>query len=366
MITELFSSILSILSSLFGLTFIVVFHEFGHFLFAKLFKVYTPTFSIGMGKKIFSKKIGDTDFCVSAAPIGGYVEIATEEGKDGSVGFNSIPYWQKFLITMGGIFFNIILTYLIFSLIFFVGAPESPMLPYSRNINKIESVSTESINHGILQAGDVFVSVNKTEINDDTQLLFNTVADVTLQSDMSEDREHKELHQATVLRDGKPKRVTLRINGYNAKFFSIPQYLEVELEKKAPLSIGASLKQSYSVTALYIKALARNLKSMFSGKNLDRFSGPIMIIAIGSKGAKKGIDHLLLLFAIISINLAIINLLPLPIFDGGQIVIFTIEALIGRQLSEKVQNIIGTSSWIFMLGLLAIFSLKDVYTLFFG
>ena len=92
MVTELFSSLLSMSLSLLGITFIIVFHEFGHFLFAKLCKVYTPTFSIGIGKVLFSKKIGDTDFCVSAGPIGGYVEIATEKGKGSSVGFNSIPY----------------------------------------------------------------------------------------------------------------------------------------------------------------------------------------------------------------------------------------------------------------------------------
>lgn len=363
MITELFSSLLSISSSLLGITFIVVFHEFGHFLFAKLFKVYTPTFSIGIGKKLISKKIGDTDFCISAGPIGGYVEIATENDKNGKLGFNSIPYWQKFLITMGGIFFNIILTYLIFSLIFFVGAPESPMLPYNRNINKIESISKNSINHGVLQAGDIFVSVNKTEINDDTQLLFKTIAEASLSS---EGQEHEQLHQAKVLRDGKAKRVSLKTNAYNAKYFSLKQYLGINLEKKAPLSIGASFKQAYLVTIMYANAIGRSLKAMTSGKKLDGFSGPIMAIAVGSKGAKKGFNHLLLLLAIISINLAIMNLLPLPIFDGGQIVIFTIETFLGRPLSEKVQNMIGTGSWIFVVGLLAIFSLKDIYTLFIG
>lgn len=179
MVIELFSSIPSIISSLLGITFVVVFHEFGHFLFAKLFKVYTPAFSIGIGKKIFSKRIGDTDFCISAWPIGGYVEIPTEDGLDGKIGFNSIAYWKKFLIILGGIFFNIILTFLIFSFIFFSGAPESPMLPYNRNVNKIESVTPESINFEILQAGDIFLEVNKIEINDNTKLLLETIRNIS-------------------------------------------------------------------------------------------------------------------------------------------------------------------------------------------
>ena len=107
---------------------------------------------------------------------------------------------------------------------------------------------------------------------------------------------------------------------------------------------------------LYIVNIAKNLASLFSGKKVGGFAGPIMMIAIGSKSTKKGFKHLLLLLAIISINLAIINLLPLPIFDGGQIVIFTVEALLGRKLSEKVQNAIGTSSWFLVLVLLIIFT----------
>lgn len=160
-------------------------------------------------------------------------------------------------------------------------------------------------------------------------------------------------------------KVTLKIQAKDPKFFSIKQYLEIDLEKKSPLSIIESFKQAFFITIMYAKAITSNLKSIASGKKLDGFAGPIMAIAAGSKGAKKGFNHLLLLLAIISINLAIMNLLPLPIFDGGQIVIFTIETLIGRPLSEKAQYFIGTGSWLFVVGLLIIFSLKDVYTLYF-
>jgi regulator of sigma E protease len=357
MVTELLSSLLSMSLSLLGITFIIVFHEFGHFLFAKLCKVYTPTFSIGIGKVLFSKKIGDTDFCLSAGPIGGYVEIATEEGKGNSVGFNSIPYYQKLLIMFGGILFNIILTYLIFALLFFTGAPESPMLPYNRNTTTVESVPEDSPNSNVLQAGDVITSIAKINIENDSSVLLQEVRTTA-------EEEYGSVH-ATILRNNRSKKVTLQVAEYNKKFFSIKQYLNVELSKKAPLSFTGSMKQAYSTTILYIKAISGSLKGMFSGKKLDGFSGPIMAIAIGSKGAKKGLSHLLLLLAIISINLAIMNLLPLPIFDGGQIVIHTIEALLGRKLSDKVQNIIGTGSWFFVLGLITLFSIKDLYILFF-
>jgi regulator of sigma E protease len=353
--------------SILGITFIIVFHEFGHFLFAKLCKVYTPTFSIGIGKKLFTKKIGDTDFCISAGPIGGYVEIATEEGKGNSVGFDSIPYYQKVLICMGGILFNIILTYLIFTLLFFIGAPESPMLPYNRNTTTVEVVPSESPNHNILLAGDTFVSINKESINNDYPSLYKAVATIFHKQDTANDDEFAALAQAEVLRNGKIEAVTLQINPacyQPGRSSSVNELLYLELTKTAPLSMMQSLKQAYTTTKMYIAGIAQNLAMLFSGKNLSGFSGTIMALAVVNKGAKKGFSHLLLLLAIISVNLALMNLLPLPIFDGGQLVIFTIEAVRRRKLSEKTQHIIGTGSWMLMIGLLIILSIKDVYNLF--
>ncbi len=93
-IPHIASIVCSITLSLIGITSIIVFHEFGHFIFCKLFKVYTPTFSIGIGKKLYTKMIGDTEFCLSAGPLGGYVEIATE-ATAGKNGFNSIHYLKN-------------------------------------------------------------------------------------------------------------------------------------------------------------------------------------------------------------------------------------------------------------------------------
>ena len=130
-------------------------------------------------------------------------------------------------------------------------------------------------------------------------------------------------------------------------------------------TFSQALKKAYQTTFFYITEIAHSLKSAVSSRNFDGFVGPIMAIATGSKGAQKGFTHLLLLLAIISINLAIMNLLPLPIFDGGQILIFTIETLLGRELSEPIRNAIGIVSWTLIIGLLVLFTVKDIYILFF-
>ena len=367
MVTEIFSSLSSMSLSILGITFIIVFHEFGHFLFAKLFKVYTPTFSIGIGKKLFTKKIGDTDFCISAGPIGGYVEIATEEGNGTSVGFDSIPYYQKLLVCMGGILFNIILTYMIFTLLFFTGAPDSPMLPYSRNTTVVSSVPADSPNNNVLLPYDAILSINGITTNNDYKTLSHQAFKAVTEQNLCDEVQLNKTVPATILRNGTVIDILIQFDANSCSqknTYSVNQLFNVEFTKEAPLSLTNSLKQAYTTTNTYIVGIAKNLAMLFSGKNLSGFSGTIMALAVVNKGAKKGFSHLLLLLAVISVNLALMNLLPLPIFDGGQVVIFTIEAIRRRKLSEKTQTLIGTSSWVLMIGLLIILSIKDLYNIF--
>ena len=157
-------SLISLLTSLLGISFIISFHELGHFLFLKLFKVYTPTFSLGIGPKIFSKKIGDTDFCVSAIPFGGYVEYGDlpehENAKHGYISFGKIAYWKKCCVMLGGILFNIIFAYATFSLLFLIGTPQTATLPSRFSTTKIKIINSASAYKDILHEGDTILAIN--------------------------------------------------------------------------------------------------------------------------------------------------------------------------------------------------------------
>lgn len=356
MLTSLLSSIYSITISLIGITGIIVFHEFGHFIFCKLFNIYTPTFSIGMGKIIYSKKIGQTNFCLSAAPIGGYVEIATEKGIHGTNGFDQVPYYQKCLIMLGGILCNFLLTFLIFAGLFFTGMPESG-IPYETNKTSIQAISESSINKHNLQALDIITSINEKSVDNNASIIKQEIS-IRLNNNIKD-------IPATIKRNGETQNILLNINS-EAKPQTLNNLLDVQFEKKPPLSLIGSIHQAYITTTFCLNSIITGLKGIFSSQTAKGFVGPIMAVAISSKSAKKGLSSLLLLLAIISINLGFMNLLPLPIFDGGQFVIFTIEAISRRKLSEKVRNAIGISSWILALGLLVVFSLRDLHTLIFG
>jgi len=347
------SIIQSIIFSLVGITSIIVFHEFGHFIFCKIFKVYTPTFSIGMGKKLFTKMIGDTEFCISAKPLGGYVEIATE-ATNGKNGFNSINYLQKFLIMLGGIAFNMIFAYIAFTLLFYIGMPDSPFMPYENTKPLITQVSLDSINYNQLEVGDIIFALNNQSIN-------NSSENIKLIINKALAKNQTQL-PAIIRRNNEEIAITLHINN-EKKPLLIEQRLDITLERKAPLSLKESIITGITITNFYIIAIIESLKGLMSAKNTENLAGPIMTLASSTKIAQKGLKSLLIFLAIISINLGIMNLLPLPIFDGGQFVIFTIETIMRREMSEYVKDMIGNVSWFLVLGLMVIFSIKDIYIL---
>ena len=350
MIFPLIAKLGAIIASILGISFIIVFHEFGHFVFCKLFKVYTPTFSIGMGKILFSKKVGDTNFCISAAPIGGYVEVATDEGINGSYGFNQISYWKKVLIMLGGIFCNFLLTYFIFVALFWTGMPENAVGYYEPCTTKINIIKENSINKDILELGDILLSINNLSTDNNLMIARKIIA---------QNHQKEATISAQISRDGKVLDINLHLQGIKASP-SLSAQLGVSFECKPSLSLSDSLKTAYYSVIFYTCAIMDGLKKMLETRTGQGFVGPLMAVSASSKSAEKGIASLLFFLAIISINLGFMNLLPLPIFDGGQFVIFTVEAILRRQLSEKIRNWIGMSSWILAIGLLVIFTIKDI------
>lgn len=355
MITQYFSLGLSIIASLIGITFIIVFHEFGHYIFCKLFGVYTPTFSIGIGKKLISKKIGETDFCLSASPLGGYVEIATESTPEHK-GFNSLYYIQKVLVVLGGIACNILLAYLIFIGLFFTGMPDSAFMPYENNTPIIQTIEQDSCNYDSLQPSDVLISINQIAVNNQATILKQAINEQMSKNIMT--------IPAVIERNNQEIAVTLQLKS-SKEALPLDQRLELQFVRKAPLSVFASIQEGIKLTNFYILTIANSLSKIFTSKESKSLAGPIMTLAASTKGAQKGFKYLLIFLAIISINLGIMNFLPLPIFDGGQFVIFTIETILRRQMSEKVRNIIGTFSWTLVIGLFIVFGIKDLYTLLF-
>lgn len=352
------------LAGLFGIGFVIGFHEFGHFLFCKLFKVRTPSFSIGFGPRLIQKRLWDTDFALSAIPLGGYVEIAgaQEVGQgEQKEAFNTDehsfavkPWYQKFLILVGGILFNLSFAYGVFSLLFMLGMPAS-MILYPTNTQPIIEMirpGTPAEKAGLVM-GDIVRALNGTPINNDAPALIKQLMalpnqEITLTIDRQGTTEDIKLtvEQREIM--GK----TVGSTGIIFKTVALPRH-----------SFLVSLQEGFALTMTQISNSLASIKHIFSKGDTTMVAGPLRIIAETAKGAESGFKTFLLFLAFISIGLAVLNLLPLPILDGGQVLFYTIEAIIGRQIPARIREIIFIACWIGFLVFIIFVSYKDLEAL---
>lgn len=345
--------------ALFGIGFLIGFHELGHFLFCKLFGIKTPTFSIGFGPVIFSRHIWGTDFTLSAIPLGGFVEIAGTaeigqgEQKDAQSrdkdSFAVKPYWQKFLVMTGGIMCNLLFAYIAFIALSMMGIPKTTLMP-SNGTTTIETMETGSAaERGSLQPGDTIQSINTVPVKHDLHKLIETVQPLANQkTEIVFERAGKETTRKIIIgeREGSSGVGSLGIS--------------FEMKDTPSRSFFDAIKQGITLTNDWIARTVTGFISIFRRADMKSAGGPVAIISMLSKGATTSFKIFLILLAILSINLAILNLIPLPILDGGQLLFYTIEAIAGRPLPLKVREYIHIASWLLVLGLILYITVYDV------
>jgi len=348
---------IGIFAGVFGIGFLIGFHELGHFLFAKLFRVDTPAFSVGFGPRLITKKIGGTEFSLSAIPLGGYVQMtgmgdAPEEAKNSRSRFSFVakPFYQKLIIMSGGILFNLIFAYVAFTLIFMTGMPQSRFTYPLYATPLVEMVEKESpaMQAGLLE-GDKIISINGKAF-ESGPLFYNEVA--------------ASANKPVVLaveRNGQEKQIaftptTRNVMGKETGCAGIM----LKGGSLAPMPLMQAISNGIALTNKYIYGTFASFKHIFTKFDASSMAGPLMIISVSGKESRSGFATFIIFLAIISINLAILNLIPLPILDGGQMLFYGIEALIGRSIPTRIREFIFIGTWI-IFGLLFIYlSYKDI------
>lgn len=345
-----------------GISALIFFHELGHYLFCKLFSIKTPSFSIGFGPRLFTKRMWDTDFIISAIPLGGYVEIAglAEVGQGSqeeaqATGFTSFaekPYYQKALVLLGGIIFNILFAYAAFTAIYLAGVPGHGLLYIESAIPKIDQIKENTpAAQADFKSQDIIKAINGVDINNSIE----NVADLIKKSENN-------TAIFTVEREGTINTVTVPLPEDMA---SCPGHLGIifTLEDKEPKNIIDSIRQGIIATHRWIKRVSLSYLQLFKKCETKDMAGPIKIISMITQSASQGFLIFLALLAIISINLAIFNLIPIPILDGGQLLIQTIEALSGRTMPLKIREYIFIGTWLIFLLLVIYLSFYDIKSL---
>ncbi len=329
---------------------LIFFHELGHFLVARLLGVGVETFSLGFGPKMIGKKIGITDYRISAVPLGGYVKMVGEQPDadldpaDIPLSFTHKNVFKRILIVAAGPFFNLLLALIIFYGIFQI----SGMLILKPSIGEINE-GTPAYRTG-LKKGDLVVSIDGVKIStwEDMAKMITTSKGKTLSISVIRSNSMRVVDvtpEPKIFKNIFNEDIERYVIGVTASGDFFTKDLNVFQ------ALSQSFIQTYQITALTIKGVVKLFQGTVSPKTLG---GPIMIAQMAGQEARAGVVNFIFFIALISINLAILNFLPIPVLDGGHLLFFFVEAVTGRPVSIKIREI-AQQAGIFVLILLMIY-----------
>lgn len=329
-----------ILLGLLGFGFLVVWHELGHFLLAKANGVKVEEFSVGMGKRIAGFKGKETEYNLRLLPIGGYVRMLGEEGgSEDKRSITSKSNLSRLSIVAAGPFFNFVLAIFLYSVAYSNMGTQIPI------VNEIVADSGAAVSE--LKVGDHIEEVDGVKISTWTDFRYfmsqNSGEDVNIK----------------ITRNGLEKHV--KITPQLETEGDLTRYIVGII----PVTVKPSLVESAKLGLLEVKSSVKMIfgffGKLFKGKaSKDDVGGPVALLKLTGSFAKLGFIPLLFILALISTQLAIFNIIPIPALDGGWIVMLLIQMISGRKLSDKIVEKINYAGMIFLLSLMALVTIKDI------
>ena len=333
---------ITIISSIIIFLLVILIHEFGHFIVAKMNGVSVLEFSIGMGPKLFQKESNGTLYSLRLLPVGGYCQLEGEdEENDSPNSLNNQSPFVRLIVILAGAIMNFILAFILLIL----------LMSVSRVSTEVSGVleNSPAYSSGI-QAGDKIVSINGQMLEDGEQVLESI-------------KKSKGDLDIVLLRNEKSKniKVTPRLENNNRK---IGVNFQEEYNIKN-FNIIKGLEKGIATFLNLTGMLYKFLGMLITGKlGLGGVSGPVGVVKEIGNAAKTGVANLIFLLAYININLGVFNLLPIPALDGGRAIFILIEMIFGKKISQEKEGYIHMVGLILLLGLIAIVTIKDVIKLF--
>jgi regulator of sigma E protease len=349
----------TIVSTIIVLGVLVFVHELGHFILAKRLGVGVLTFSLGFGPKLIGKKFRDTQYQISAVPLGGFVKMIGENPEeevneeDRYRSFSAQPIWKRALIISAGPFFNFFLAVVLFSSINFSGIPFIPA--------KIGEVSPgHPAEEAGLKKGDLVLSIDRRDVSkweDLSKIIRNSKGKGLL---LKVKREN-EIFEIKVI----PKPSTQKnLFGEETHTFviGIKPFEEVVNQKVTPLvAIGMGFTQTWNGIQLTVVSIIKLIQGIIPAKTIG---GPILIGQLAGEQARRGLLSYILFMSILSINLGVINLFPIPILDGGHFLFLGLEAILKRPVSVKKMEIAQQIGLILIISLMVFAFYNDLIRIF--
>lgn len=336
---------MSIFIAIAALGLLILIHELGHFLVARWLGVAVTNLSIGFGPKLFTREHNGTAYSISLIPIGGYVKMLDEEIEEGETPkgkpIGSVSPYARIAISIAGPCTNLLFTLFAYICVTLTGIPHQSTLIGSTFLNTPAAAAS-------IQAGDRVLSVSGkiTPYWEDMLGAFAETngAEVPL----------------VISRKGEEIVTSVAAANSNGRWM-IGVKAAGEIVKEH-ISVTDALPKAFSMTVSDVKSSAFSFTHMFG--NFKQIGGPIMIAQIGAERSRMGVASMLMFMAFLSANLFVLNLLPLPVLDGGAIVFNLWEAIFGKPIPDKLQRFIVATGSAFVLVLIVAIVLGDVVKMF--
>jgi len=336
-------------------SFLIFFHELGHFLAARFFGVHVEVFSIGFGKRLLTKKFGATEWSFSLIPLGGYVRMKGQNDANPTLksydedSYNSKTPFQKIIIALAGPFANFLLAFLLYLAVSTIGVP-TPLA----NIGQLVK-NSPAVEVGI-QLEDTITNIDGKPIK-----YWSEIGENIAQSEQA--------HQITILRNGtyidlniKPKLLeTKTIFGESEKRYLLGISPNPNAVEDVSYTVDDGLVFAYEQTQHASLYILKSLQKLISGLiPMENLGGVIGIVDTTSKVSHMGIVALLMFAALISVNLGVVNLLPIPALDGGHVMFHLYELITKKTASDEIMLKLTFIGWGILLSLMLLGLYNDI------
>jgi len=333
-----------------ALSVLVMVHEWGHFIAARKTGVRVEEFGLGLPPRIIGKKIKGTIYSLNWLPIGGFCKLYGEDG-DGSGGdaFNHKKPWQKLIIVLGGVIMNLVLAIVIFSVVYTIlGVPKE-----TDRVKVLEVAQNSPAQKAGLKENDWIVKVGDREIKKTNELIDEVAkykgktVDLTI-------GESKKIVKVEVRENPPAGEGAIGVAISNSEMEKIPWY---RIDK----GIVAGFKEAYYWGKIIAEGVFKMVGGLFVGNVPKDVSGPIgMYEATSAINKNQGLLAVVHFFGIVSVNLAIVNVLPFPALDGGRIIFVLYEMIARKKANQKVEVIVNNIGMLILLSLILLITVGDV------
>jgi len=340
--------VLSFVLAIFGLALLIVLHEGGHFLVARLCGMRVERFSVGFGPPLASFKRGGTIFQVAPIPLGGFVQItglnpSEEFDKSDPMVYPNRPRWMRLLTVVAGPAAN----YLTAIVMVFVVLMAYGTTPKTQQID--DAVANRPAAAAGLKAGDVLVEANGQKV--DADHLISEVIKASQGAPVN----------IKVLRSGQPMEFSVKPD-LNKGVYQVGIQIGPHGDR-TPASIGLAAKEAVVYPYYASVDILEGLYNMIRGKVSAELSGPVGITQQIAKAASKGMVYFLSMLAMLSVYLGLFNLLPLPALDGGRAVFLGLESILRKRVDPRIEAAVHTAGFVLLMGVLLVVSWKDIRNL---